>query len=80
MDDLNLDELKKIAKAANQDRDAWIGRHNVGFGVQFPKLIQIRGEHGDYLKVADAAYISMVPPTTVLKLIEKIEHLETLLS
>lgn len=38
----------------------WTGNHSVGFGVQIPEIIQMRDEHGDYIKRDEAVLILML--------------------
>lgn len=46
--------LEIVAKATP---GPWVGAWNAGFGVQFSAIIAIRGNHGDYIKMEDAAFI-----------------------
>jgi len=78
------DEIKRLRKVAdgaeNQDREAWYGAHNAGFGVQFLNLNSIRGNHGDYLKVNNAIHIGCFNPLRINAMLDIMSAADHLIS
>jgi hypothetical protein len=76
-----IDHLREVADGADdQERDAWIGGHNVGFGVQFFKLNAMRGNHGDYLKVKNAIHIGCFNPIRARAMLDVMESANNLIN
>lgn len=71
---LTLKELTTLAKGATQKE--WWANHNVGFGMQIPEIIHIRGNHGDYLNVNDAMYILSLQPQNLLAILKDYETMK----
>ena len=75
-----IKHLREVASSAdNQDREDWIGGHNVGFGVQFFKLNAMRGNHGDYLKVKNAIHIACFNPLRAQAMLDVMEAADSLI-
>lgn len=54
---MTTEELFKALKEIKLSQTHYEGFNNVPFGVQISGAINIRGDHGDYLKLPEAQFI-----------------------